>query len=450
MAALDMAALDLGSLDMAALDLGSLGIGSLDIGALVMGSLAIGDSPRQSMPKLHDRSIKANRPMAAAPQFSTDHFALRLGAFYAAYFFFGGVQLPFFPLWLEARGLDARTIGVVIAAPMIVRIVATPIIAHQADRHRALKATLVIASIVGALAMTMVGLVQGTVAIFLAFTLAAVAFSPVLSLTDAYALSGLSVRGRAYGPVRLWGSVAFIAGNVGAGIVLGFIAPGHLIWLIVAALFVSVMAAVALVPLDAGGRPVPATVMHSPKALLRNPVFLAVALASSLIQGSHALYYGFSTLQWRATGLDGTAIGLLWGLGVAAEIVLFALSTRLPSALRPTALMAIGGLGAVIRWSAMAFDPPAAMLPLLQVLHAASFGATHLGAMGFLARAVPRELAATAQGIVATVSGVVTASATAAAGLIYATSGSLAYLVMAAMALVGLMSALYAGRRWQD
>jgi PPP family 3-phenylpropionic acid transporter len=70
--------------------------------------------------------------------------------------------------------------------------------------------------------------------------------------------------------------------------------------------------------------------------------------------------------------------------------------------------------------------------------------------MGFLARAVPRELAATAQGIVATVSGVVTASATGAAGLVYATSGSLAYLVMAAMALVGLLSALYAGRRPQS
>jgi PPP family 3-phenylpropionic acid transporter len=410
----------------------------------------MGDSPQQSIPKLHDRSIKANRPMAAPAQFSTDHFARRLGAFYGAYFFFGGVQLPFFPLWLEASGLDARTIGVVIAAPMIVRIVATPIISHQADRHRALKAALVIASIVGALAMTVVGLVQGTVAILLAFTLAAVAFSPVLSLTDAYALSGLAARGRAYGPVRLWGSVAFIAGNVGAGFILGWIAPGQLIWLIVAALVVTVIAAAALVPLEAGGRPAPETVLHSPTVLLRDPVFLAVALASSLIQGSHALYYGFSTLQWRASGLDGTLIGVLWGLGVAAEIVLFALSARLPAALRPTALMAIGGLGAVIRWGAMALDPPVAMLPALQILHAASFGATHLGAMGFLARAVPRELAATAQGIVATVSGVVTASATGAAGLVYATSGSLAYLVMAAMALVGLLSALYAGRRPQS
>jgi len=113
-------------------------------------------------------------------------------------------------------------------------------------------------------------------------------------------------------------------------------------------------------------------------------------------------------------------------------------------------LLAIGGVGAIIRWTAMAFDPPLAALPLLQILHAASFGAAHLGAMGFLARAVPRELAATAQGLVATVSGIVTASATAISGLLYAASGSLAYLVMAAMALVGLMSALYAGRRWRE
>ena len=140
-------------------------------------------------------------------------------------------------------------------------------------------------------------------------------------------------------------------------------------------------------------------------------------------------------------------IGLLWGLGVLAEIVLFALSGRLPKWLPPTALLAIGGFGAIVRWTAMAFDPPVALLPALQLLHAASFGATHLGMMGFLARAVPRELAATAQGFAATWSGIVNASATFVSGFVYAATGSLAYLVMAAMALIGLISALYAGRR---
>ena len=391
--------------------------------------------------------------MAGTHQFSTDRFALKLGLFYAAYFLYGGVQLPFFPLWLESRGLDARTIGFVIAVPTLVRIFVTPFVTHQADRHRALKTTLLIGSLIGLIGMTVTGLVDGPIAILLAFMVAMAGLAPMLSLSDAYALSGLGARGRTYGPVRLWGSVAFIAGNVGAGLTLAVLAPGHLIWLIVFALGLLVLAAAALVPLDAGlarKPPVPDANAPSAKALLRNPAFLAVVLATSMVQGSHALYYGFSTLQWRADGLDGAAIGALWGLGVAAEVALFAISGRLPGWLRPPALLAIGGIGAIVRWTAMAFDPPVALLPVLQILHAASFAAAHLGTMGFLARAVPRELAATAQGIVSTWSGAVNASATAISGLVYAASGSLAYLVMTAMALIGVTSALYAGRRWAD
>ena len=386
--------------------------------------------------------------MAGAPQFSTDHFSRKLGLFYAAYFFFGGIQLPFFPLWLEARGLDAQTIGFVIAVPMVVRIIATPLITHWADRRRALRGTIIAASILAACAMTAVGLMQGAVPIFVMFVVAAAAFSPVLSLTDAYALSGLSVRGRAYGPVRLWGSAAFVGGNIVAGAMLERFAPGNLIWLIVLALTMSAVASMALDPVEAKGRAAPAELpWQSPKVLLRNPAFLAVALASAMIQSSHALYYGFSTVQWRAAGFDGTLIGALWAIGVVAEIALFAWSGRLPAPLRPAALLAIGGAGAILRWTAMAFDPPVVLLVPLQVLHACSFAAAHLGLMGFMARSVPRDLAARAQGYVATLSSLVNASATLASGFVYAAVGGHAYLLMAAMAAVGVASAVYAGRR---
>jgi PPP family 3-phenylpropionic acid transporter len=404
--------------------------------------------PPQQGSNVPDRPDKASPSLVDGAGPGRDRFALKLGLFYAAYFFFGGVQLPYFPLWLEARGLDARTIGFVIAVPTLVRIFATPVITHQADRHRALKGALVCGSIVGALAMITVGLVEGAVAILIAYALAMLALSPMFPLTDAYALTGLAARGRAYGPVRLWGSVAFIGGNVGAGLILEWIAPGHLIWLIVASVLVIVVAAVSLDPVDYGP-PSERKARASPRELLRHPAFLPVALAGALIQSSHSLYYGFSTLQWRAAGIDGTVIGVLWGLGVAAEIVLFALSPRLPAALSPTLLLAIGGAGACLRWVVMAVDPPLASLPVLQILHAASFGATHLGTMAFLARAVPRNLAGTAQGFNATLSGVVSAGATAASGAVYALSGSLAYLVMAGMALAGLASAFYAGRRWK-
>src|SRR5262249_30909577 len=83
----------------------------------------------------------------------------------------------------------------------------------------------------------------------------------------------------------------------------------------------------------------------------------------------------------------------------------------------PTPLIMLGAAGAVVRWSAMAFDPPTALLPPLQCLHALSFGATHLGALGFMARAAPAELGATAQGYLAVALGLVMAAAMGISGL---------------------------------
>ena len=80
-----------------------------------------------------------------------------------------------------------------------------------------------------------IGLSDGFGSILLATILASAAYAPVLPLTDTYALKGLGARRRAYGPVRLWGSAAFIAGNLGAGLLVDVIAPRDLVWLIVAA-----------------------------------------------------------------------------------------------------------------------------------------------------------------------------------------------------------------------
>jgi MFS transporter, PPP family, 3-phenylpropionic acid transporter len=66
-----------------------------------------------------------------------------------------------------------------------------------------------------------------------------------------------------------------------------------------------------------------------------------------------------------------------------------------------------------------------------------TFGATHLGALGFVAsRARPGE-SATAQGYLAIALGTVMAAATAICGVLYGSFGSLAYLAMALMAVAG-------------
>ncbi len=380
--------------------------------------------------------------MSSNPQIPTGStFAWRLAVFYAALFVVLGVQLPFLPLWLAAKGLDAGAIGVVLAIPMVVRVLAIPLATRHADRNDALRSAIVIAATAAALGYGAVGLAPGAAPIMAAFALASAFYTPIMPLTDAYALRGLGHFRRAYGPVRLWGSLAFIAGSFGAGVLLDLIAARDLIWLIVAGMAITAAAACALAPLAprtaASPDPAPAakTAPSAAPSLLRDPVFLAVAAAASLVQASHAVYYGFSALDWRAAGLDGAAIGALWALGVVAEVALFAISGRLRMA--PTTLLMIGAAGAVIRWSAMALEPAPALLPILQCLHGLSFGATHLGAIGFIAHAAPAAMGATAQGYLAVAQGLVMALAMGASGLLYAGWGGVAYGAMALMAAAG-------------
>lgn len=369
----------------------------------------------------------------------------RLALFYASTFLALGVHLPFLPVWLTARGLDPQTIGIVLALPMILRLFAIPMATRLADRHDALRAVIGTAAATAAAGFAVLGAVEGAVPIAVVYALAATAFMPLFVLSDVYALRGLPDR-RAYGPVRIWGSAAFIVANLGAGYLLDIVPARDLIWLVVAGMGVCAAAAwmlppLAFRPIGGAGAPPPA------RALLRDPSFIAVAAAASLIQGSHALYYGFSTLDWHAQGFGGGAIGMLWAVGVMAEIALFALSPRLPAAFTPGVLILIGGAGALVRWIAMALDPPALLLLLLlQCLHGLSFGATHLGTLAFIARAAPAGLAATAQGYLAVTTGLAIAGATGLSGLLYGRFGAAAYAAMALIAGAGVIAAVAAHR----
>jgi MFS transporter, PPP family, 3-phenylpropionic acid transporter len=372
-------------------------------------------------------------------------FVPRLAAFYAALFILPGIQMPFFPVWLKAKDLDPRMIGLVLAVPMVARVLAIPVVTRVADRRDAIRAAMVLACVTSVAGYALVGLSSGAIAILIAYTLTSLASTPVMPLSETYALKGLSARGQAYGPVRLWGSFAYIVGNFAAGFAADIMPARNLIWLMVAAAVLLALAASTLPSLaspphetDAASRP--------RQRLLRDPAFIAVLAAASLIQASHAFFYGFSAVQWRAAGFDGTMIAALWGLGVAAEIALFAMQARLPSFFEPTVLLLVGACGAVLRWIGMALDPPAFMLPFLQMLHALSFGATHLGALMFLMRRVSPGQAATAQGYLAIMLGLAMAAATAVSGLLYDDFGSRAYIAMALAAFAGGACGLIAYR----
>ncbi len=382
--------------------------------------------------------------MFPVPQFKFG-FTPRLAALYGAFFIVAGISQPFLPIWMSAKGLDPAHIGLVLAAPTLLRVLVIPLATRQADRRDALRGAIIVAAWVTVVGYALMGVSQGASEILLAYALASFGFAPLMPLAETYAFKGLTVRGKAYGPVRLWGSATFILGNLAAGFAADIIPARHIIWMMVVASFGTVLASFALQPISTVA---PVTNEPAPvrKSLLRDPAFIAVLAAASLIQASHALFYGFAGVAWRGAGLDGTAIAALWALGVVAEIVLFAYSGRLPPFFQPTVLLGIGAAGAALRWVGMAFEPPAIWLPWLQMLHALSFGATHLGALGFVARHAPPGQAATAQGYLAIALGVVMAGAMGISGVLYEAFGSLAYAAMALAAVAGGVCAVIAYR----
>ncbi len=171
------------------------------------------------------------------------------------------------------------------------------------------------------------------------------------------------------------------------------------------------------------------------------------AIAAATIQASHALLYAFASLQWRREGYGDAFIGVLWAAGVATETLFFiVLGPRIGEA-RALALLLAGGAVAVLRWLCMAAVSGAGALFLLQLLHAATYGATQLGAVYLLSQLAGAERRAQAQGWLSAAGALSLASATFASGFLQAEYGRDAYLFMGAIAAAGLMLAGFAGLR---
>jgi PPP family 3-phenylpropionic acid transporter len=377
---------------------------------------------------------------------------VRISAFYCALFLGLGIFLPFFPVWLGARGLSALEISLVLGAQTAARLVAGPALAYVSDRLRSRR------EVIAALA---VGTLAGTVAMsqaegfweLLALGIAAsAAWTPIMPLIETVAVAESEAGGADYGRMRLWGSLSFIAGSLGAGHALQHIGAQDVIWLLIAADALLVAAAFALPRAARPSAPAPGMPrirMTALLPLLRHPAFLAFMLAASLIQASHAVYYVFSALHWQALGIGEDAIGLLWSVGVVTEVSLFLFARRAVSAVGPLGLVAIGGIAALARWSATALDPGLAWLLVVQAAHGLTFGATHLGSMHFIARIAPPALHASVQGAYAAFSGgIVMALAMAASGPLYAAHGGGAFLAMAGLGAVGAAAALVARAHW--
>lgn len=382
----------------------------------------------------------------ATSQATPNRFAGRLALFYATLFGLIGTHLPFFPVWLKAVGIDSSWIGIITAVPAVTRFTVLPIVTGLAEKRQSLRGAMILTAFTVALGFFAIATQHQPLLVFVAYVVTACMWTPMVPLTDAYALRGVARYGLNYGPLRLWGSVAFVLGALVCGLLVDFIAARHLIWVIAATAGLGALASLALQPL-ANPRTVPSARQRA-GGLLRDPGFLALIMAAALIQGSHASYYTFASIGWQTAGLGGLTIAGLWVLGVLAEIVVFAVSPRFT--LQPSVLVVIGGLSAVVRWLITAQEPSVTVLCLVQLAHGLTYGLTQVGTMGLLVRHVPAHSMARAQGYLAACSGIISSIAAILSGAVYSRYGQGVYYGMAGMALAGAVTMWLARHRAAD
>jgi PPP family 3-phenylpropionic acid transporter len=370
-------------------------------------------------------------------------FEVRLSLLFASLFVPNAVHLAFFPLWLRDQGLSAVEISALLAAPVLVRIIATPPVTYYADRSPeranvmiAISALAVILSLLLAFDLTFSSL-------FVLVCLISAAWSPQVPLADSIALSGVRRFGVDFASIRIWGSVAFLAVNICAGLAVEKFSSAAVPPLLFAA-FASVFAAACFMPrlgrrrrLSAAG-PAPA----GPQAL-RRPAVLIFLAAAGLIQASHGYLYSFGSIYWKESGISADYVGLLWAAPVFSEIVLFRYYRRIFGKARSETVLVAAGAAAGLRWALFTFIGNAGLgftgFFLAQLLHGLTFGATYLAQQAYLAHAVPEEKSGSAQGLAVFVQGIIMAVVMFASGPLYDLTKGAGFAVMACLALAGVV-----------
>jgi PPP family 3-phenylpropionic acid transporter len=372
--------------------------------------------------------------------------APRLALFYAAVFLLAGIQLPFWPVWLAGRGLGVSEIGLVLAAALWIKVIVNPLAGLLADRTGRRRGVMIFLAATNLAGFLLFVPTHGLWPLLFINALTTAAASSLMPLGETSALAIVYERRLDYGRIRLWGSISFIAGSLGAGMLIAGGTSEIILALLIGAAALNLLACAQL-PAHRIKRS--RLIRAGWRRLLLDRRQLLFLLAAAAIQASHSIYYGFGTLHWTALGYSSEAIGWLWAEGVVAEIALFAYGAPLLARLGPARLLVLAGAAGVLRWSLMAGAVSLPLLLAVQLLHALTFGAAHLGAMHFIARALPEEWSSTGQSLYsATVSGIGFGLVMAISGQLYAALGANAYLVMAGIAAIGALAGVVLDRRW--
>lgn len=302
----------------------------------------------------------------------------RLSAIYFAYFAFVGAFAPYFSLYLKDLGASAWEIGVLISIMQLTRVFAPNFWAWVADHHGRRVALMRASVALATLSFCGIYATRSFWGIFVVLALLAFFSSAANPLLEATTFTALRGRLERYGTIRMWGSVGFIVAVLVVGAALDRMAIDNLLWMLLGIL-VATAGLTWLLPSGGEARPIERERVWP---VLRRPEVLVLLCACFLMSVSHGALFTFLSIYLTDLGYSKTAVGVLWSLGVIAEILVFLAAPRWLTRFDPRTILIASFACAVARFLLIGWAAEnVALVTIAQILHAATFGSYHLAAL---------------------------------------------------------------------
>ena len=326
----------------------------------------------------------------------------RLSGYYFFYFAFNGAFLPFFGLYLQSIHFSAWDIGLLMSLMQVMRLFGPSLWGWLADRSQRRAPIVRLAGLLSLLGFSAFFWLRDFAGMMLAMGLLAFFWSAALPLVETLTFNHLREASGQYSRIRLWGSVGFIAAVLGTGAWLDHVPIANVLWiswLLLAGILGLALSLPEAVPTTQQGPPV------SVLALLSQRRIQSLLLACFAMSAAHGAFYIFFSIHLSDHGYSKTEVGLLWSLGVVAEILVFMFMARLLRriSLRITLLACF--LAATVRFLLIGWGIEFVVVAVIaQILHGLTFGAHHAASIAAIHQWFPGRAQARGQALYSSVS----------------------------------------------
>ncbi|WP_455486397.1 MFS transporter [Gemella sp.] len=186
-----------------------------------------------------------------------------------------------------------------------------------------------------------------------------------------------------YGKARTYGSLGYTVIGIFIGGILSYVGDGALYYILIILIAIFFIFMFLPQPKLVKNINLDDSSSHSNENLYawvlkdKNAILLIITIF--LYQLSHTAYNNYNALYLESMNISAKWLsGVILNVSVIAEIIFFIFSKRLVKKIKPKNLLIFAGVGAVIRWAALAMFQNIYVFSVMQTFHAITFAVAHI------------------------------------------------------------------------